>query len=136
VVTGDEAHASASKALQLAGFGNDQVVRVPTDECGRVRADAWPDTEGPTLVILQAGNVNTGHSDPFSGIIPRLNRERTWVHIDGAFGLWAQVARIAATRSPVSQGPTHGRPTVTSGSMLPTTAVSSSAATAPRSAGR
>lgn len=92
VVTGDEAHASASKALQLAGFGNDQVVRVPTDECGRVRADAWPDTEGPTLVILQAGNVNTGHSDPFSGIIPRLNRERTWVHIDGAFGLWAQVA--------------------------------------------
>jgi glutamate/tyrosine decarboxylase-like PLP-dependent enzyme len=90
VVTGDEAHASAWKALQLAGFGSEQVVRVPTDECGRVRAAEWPDTSGPTLVILQAGNVNTGHSDPFEEIIPELDRDRTWIHIDGAFGLWAQ----------------------------------------------
>jgi glutamate/tyrosine decarboxylase-like PLP-dependent enzyme len=92
VITGDEAHASALKALQLAGFGSDQIVRVPTDECGRIRADAWPVTNGPTLVVLQAGNVNTGHSDPFEAIIPSLDRDRTWVHIDGAFGLWAQVA--------------------------------------------
>jgi glutamate/tyrosine decarboxylase-like PLP-dependent enzyme len=92
VVTGDEAHASAWKALQLAGFGSEQVIRVPTDDCGRIRADAWPETDGPTLVILQAGNVNTGHSDPFEEIIPRLDRGRTWVHVDGAFGLWAQVA--------------------------------------------
>jgi glutamate/tyrosine decarboxylase-like PLP-dependent enzyme len=92
VVTGEEAHASAWKALQLAGFGGDQVIQVPTDECGRVRAEAWPDTSGPTLVILQAGNVNTGHSDPFESIIPRLDRDRTWIHVDGAFGLWAQVA--------------------------------------------
>jgi len=67
-------------------------VRVPTDECGRIRADSWPATSGPTLVVLQAGNVNTGHSDPFDAIIPNLDRDRTWVHIDGAFGLWAQVA--------------------------------------------
>jgi len=92
VVTGDEAHASALKALQLAGFGSDQILRVPTDDCGRVRADAWPETAGPTLVVLQAGNVNTGHSDPFEAILPNLDRDRTWVHIDGAFGLWAKVA--------------------------------------------
>ena len=92
VVTGEEAHASALKALQLAGFGSDQIVRVPTDECGRVQAEVWPDTSGPTLVVLQAGNVNTGHSDPFETIIPNLDRDRTWVHVDGAFGLWAQVA--------------------------------------------
>jgi glutamate/tyrosine decarboxylase-like PLP-dependent enzyme len=92
VVTGDEAHASALKALQLAGFGSDQVWRVPTDDCGRVRVDAWPETTGPTLVVLQAGNVNTGHSDPFEAILPNLDRDRTWVHIDGAFGLWAKAA--------------------------------------------
>ena len=92
VVTGDEAHASALKALQLAGFGSGQIVRVPTDRCGRIRSDAWPDTAGPTLVVLQAGNVNTGHSDPFDAIFPALDRDRTWVHVDGAFGLWARVA--------------------------------------------
>ena len=92
VVTGDEAHASALKALQLAGFGTDQVVRVVTDECGRIRPEAWPSTHGPTLAVLQAGNVNTGHSDPFDAIIPNLDSERTWIHVDGAFGLWARVA--------------------------------------------
>jgi glutamate/tyrosine decarboxylase-like PLP-dependent enzyme len=92
VVTGDEIHASASKVLQLAGFGTAQIVRVATDDCGRARADDWPDTTGPTLVVLQAGNVNTGHSDPFDAILPNLDRERTWVHVDGAFGLWARLA--------------------------------------------
>jgi glutamate/tyrosine decarboxylase-like PLP-dependent enzyme len=92
VVTGDEVHASALKALQLAGFGSDQILRVATDECGRVRSDEWPVTDGPTLVVLQAGNVNTGHSDPFDEIIPHLDRQRAWIHVDGAFGLWATVA--------------------------------------------
>jgi glutamate/tyrosine decarboxylase-like PLP-dependent enzyme len=92
VVTGDEVHASALKALQLAGFGSDQIARVPTDECGRIRREAWPETTGPTLVVLQAGNVNTGHSDPFDAILPNLDRGTTWVHVDGAFGIWAQVA--------------------------------------------
>lgn len=92
VVTGEEVHASALKALQLAGFGSDQIVHVPTDACGRVRADCWPETTGPTLAVLQAGNVNTGHSDPFDEIIPTLDRSRHWIHVDGAFGLWAKVA--------------------------------------------
>jgi glutamate/tyrosine decarboxylase-like PLP-dependent enzyme len=92
VITGDEVHASALKALQLAGFGSDQVLRVPTDDCGRIRAEAWPDTTGPTLVVLQAGNVDTGHSDPFDALLPALDRDRTWVHVDGAFGLWARLS--------------------------------------------
>ena len=92
VVVGDEIHASALKALWLAGFGNAQIIRVATDEWGRVRADEWPETDGATLVMLQAGNVNTGHSDPFADIIGMLDRDRTWVHVDGAFGLWARVA--------------------------------------------
>src|SRR5215207_2485237 len=92
VIVGEEIHASAVKALWLAGFGDDQMIRVATEECGRIRADQWPDTNGPTLVMLQAGNVNTGHSDPLADIIGRLDRTRTWVHVDGAFGLWARVA--------------------------------------------
>jgi glutamate/tyrosine decarboxylase-like PLP-dependent enzyme len=92
VIVGDEIHASATKALWLAGFGDDQMIRVATDECGRIRADLWPDTHGPALVMLQAGNVNTGHTDPLAAIIERLDRRQTWVHIDGAFGLWARLA--------------------------------------------
>jgi glutamate/tyrosine decarboxylase-like PLP-dependent enzyme len=89
VVVGDEVHVSALRALRLAGLGTDQVERVPTDHCGRIRADAFPtDTDALTLVLLQAGNVNTGHSDPFAEIIPRVHERGGWVHVDGAFGLW------------------------------------------------
>ncbi len=90
VVTGDECHISALKGLRLAGLGVGRVERVPTDERGAVRAEAFPDdTDALTLVILQAGNVNTGASDPFGAIIPRVRDRGGWVHIDGAFGLWA-----------------------------------------------
>lgn len=92
VVASDEIHSSALKALRLAGLGSASVVRIPTDEYGRARADAVPDTVGPTLVLLQAGNVNTGYSDPFADIIGQLDPKRTWVHVDGAFGLWANAA--------------------------------------------
>lgn len=90
VIVGDEVHASALKALRLAGLGVATAERVPTDACGRVRAGAFPsDTGALTLVLLQAGNVNTGHSDPFSEIVPRVRERGGWVHVDGAFGLWA-----------------------------------------------
>jgi glutamate/tyrosine decarboxylase-like PLP-dependent enzyme len=89
VVVGEEVHVSALRALRLAGFGTDQLERVPTDQCGRIEADAFPsDTDALTLVLLQAGNVNTGHSDPFTRIIPRVRDRGGWVHVDGAFGLW------------------------------------------------
>jgi len=90
VIVGDEVHASALKSLRMAGFGPGQLERVPTDETGAVIADAFPtDTDALTLVLLQAGNVNTGASDPFAAIIPGVRERGGWVHVDGAFGLWA-----------------------------------------------
>lgn len=90
LVVGEEVHASALKALRLAGFGAAQVERVPTDSTGAIRADGFPtDTDDRTLVLLQAGNVNTGASDPFADIIPGVRERGGWVHVDGAFGLWA-----------------------------------------------
>ncbi|HEY8324390.1 MAG: pyridoxal phosphate-dependent decarboxylase family protein [Ktedonobacterales bacterium] len=92
VIVGDEAHPSLMKALGLAGFGRNRVTRVPVDDQGRMRADAFPEVSGPTIVCLQAGNVNTGAFDPAEAIIPRAKTARAWVHVDGAFGLWAAAA--------------------------------------------
>ena len=89
VIIGEEAHPTVFKSLGMAGFGRNRVVRVPADDQGRVRADALPAISGPTIVILQAGNVNTGAFDPFERIIPWAHEAGAWVHIDGAFGLWA-----------------------------------------------
>ena len=93
VIASAEAHVSVLKTLRVAGIGSDSVTFVPTDEFGRLKADELPEVSGPTLVILQAGNVNTGHSDPFRAIIDQLrsgpDASNMWVHVDGAFGLWA-----------------------------------------------
>ncbi len=92
VVLSEEAHVSVLKTLRVAGIGSDAVHRVPADSFGRLDATQMPTLDGPALVILQAGNVNTGHSDPFRAIIESLTpqqRAQTWVHVDGAFGLWA-----------------------------------------------
>ncbi|NOX28795.1 MAG: aspartate aminotransferase family protein [Actinobacteria bacterium] len=91
VVLGAEAHVSATKALRVAGIGQDQVTVVPTDSCGRMIAAEVPSLDSLTLLLLQAGNVNTGHSDPFAEIIPAANTAGAWTHIDGAFGLWTAV---------------------------------------------
>ncbi|GAB3651689.1 pyridoxal phosphate-dependent decarboxylase family protein [Glycomyces tarimensis] len=89
VVASAEIHASVAKALRAAGIGTDQIESAPTDECGRVLVDRFGPVDGLTLVLLQAGNVNTGHSDPFRELVPMVHREGGWVHVDGAFGLWA-----------------------------------------------
>jgi glutamate/tyrosine decarboxylase-like PLP-dependent enzyme len=89
VVVGEEAHPTLFKSLGLAGFGRNRVVRVPVDRQGRMRADMLPNLSGPTIVCLQAGNVNTGAFDPASEIIPKVKAANAWVHVDGAFGLWA-----------------------------------------------
>jgi glutamate/tyrosine decarboxylase-like PLP-dependent enzyme len=89
VVTGAEAHLSVFKALRAAGFGRDTVTLVATDEAGRIDAGALGPLDEQTLVVLQAGNVNTGHSDPFEPLIARARAAGAWVHVDGAFGLWA-----------------------------------------------
>jgi glutamate/tyrosine decarboxylase-like PLP-dependent enzyme len=96
VVVGEEAHPTLFKSLGLAGFGRNRVVRVPVDQQGRMRADQVPSLAGPTIVCLQAGNVNTGAFDPAQDIIPKAKAADAWVHVDGAFGLWAATAPSTA----------------------------------------
>ncbi len=92
VVIGSEAHPSVTKSLGLLGLGRTRVVAVPVDGQGRLRAEAFPDVVGPTIVCLQAGNVNTGAFDPIGAICRRVEGTGAWVHVDGAFGLWAAAA--------------------------------------------
>jgi len=91
VIVGDEVHPSLTKALGLLGMGRNRVVRVPVDGQGRMRPEAVPKIAGPTIVCLQAGNVNTGAFDPFEPICEAAHQAGAWVHVDGAFGLWAAV---------------------------------------------
>jgi glutamate/tyrosine decarboxylase-like PLP-dependent enzyme len=92
VITGDEAHPTLLKSLGMLGLGRARIVRVPIDGQGRMRTEALPRIEGPTILCLQAGNVNTGSFDDFEAIIPRARAAGAWVHVDGAFGLWAKAA--------------------------------------------
>lgn len=92
VIVGEEAHVSVLKSLALAGFGRERVTRVPTDGQGRMRPDRLPPFDGPTLVCLQAGNVDTGAFDPAEEVCERAKAAGAWVHVDGAFGLWAAAA--------------------------------------------
>ena len=92
VVVGAEAHPSVLKALGLLGLGRTRVVTVPVVGQGRMRAEALPPLAGPTVVCIQAGNVNTGAFDPAPEICRRARAAGAWVHVDGAFGLWAAAA--------------------------------------------
>lgn len=92
VIVGEEAHASLYKALGMLGLGRNRVIKVPTDGQGRMRANAFPRFSGPAIVCLQAGNVNTGAFDPASELCPLAHEAGAWVHVDGAFGLWAAAA--------------------------------------------
>ena len=98
VIVGAEAHSTLFKALGVVGLGRARVIRVPVDSEGRMRPDALPPLTGPTIVCVQAGNVNTGAFDPCREIIDRVRGSDVpvWVHADGAFGLWARVAPARA----------------------------------------
>lgn len=90
VVVGDEVHVSVLKALGLLGLGRNRVIRVPVDGQGRMRPDRFPQLSGPAIVCLQAGNVNSGAFDPIAELSPIARRADAWLHVDGAFGLWAR----------------------------------------------
>jgi glutamate/tyrosine decarboxylase-like PLP-dependent enzyme len=98
VIVGEEAHATALTALGYLGLGRERAVRVPTDEQGRLRIDGLTErlrtVRGPLIVCLQAGNVNTGAFDDAAAAIAavRQHDDRAWVHVDGAFGLWARAS--------------------------------------------
>lgn len=92
VVVGEEVHVSVMKALAMLGLGRARVVRVPVDGQGRMRADMLPKLGPATIVCVQAGNVNTGAFDPLEELTARARDAGAWVHVDGAFGLWAQAS--------------------------------------------
>ena len=96
VVIGEEAHPTLAKSLGLLGLGRNRVLRVPVDGQGRMRADRLPALPAPAILCLQAGNVNTGASDPFEELVAQAHEAGAWVHVDGAFGLWAAASRALA----------------------------------------
>jgi glutamate/tyrosine decarboxylase-like PLP-dependent enzyme len=107
VVVGGQVHTTVRKALGLVGLGRDRAIVLPTDDQGRIDPRDLPALAGPALVCLQAGNVNSGASDPFVPLIAWAHDHGAWVHVDGAFGLWAaaspglagQVAGVTAADS-------------------------------------
>jgi glutamate/tyrosine decarboxylase-like PLP-dependent enzyme len=101
VIVGDEVHVSLLKALRLLGLGSGTVERIPADANGAMQpgplAAALRAGTGPTIVCAQAGNVNTGACDPLLPIVAAAREAGAWVHVDGAFGLWAAVSpRLAS----------------------------------------
>jgi glutamate/tyrosine decarboxylase-like PLP-dependent enzyme len=96
VVVGAEVHATVRKALGLVGLGRDRAMVLPADGQGRIDPAALPPLSGPALVCLQAGNVNSGASDPFVPLIGWAHEHGAWVHVDGAFGLWAAASPATA----------------------------------------
>jgi glutamate/tyrosine decarboxylase-like PLP-dependent enzyme len=88
-VVGEEAHPTLFKSIGLLGLGRERVIRVPVDGQGRMQPGRIPQLSGPAIVCTQAGNVNTGAFDPIGEICRRVRGDDVWVHVDGAFGLWA-----------------------------------------------
>jgi len=101
VVVGEEAHPTLIKSLGLLGLGRTRVTRIPVDAQGRMRVDALPPAfPGPTIICVQVGNVNTGACDDVAAVRARAGAD-VWLHVDGAFGLWA---RAAPSRRMLAQG--------------------------------
>jgi glutamate/tyrosine decarboxylase-like PLP-dependent enzyme len=96
VIVGGEAHPTLTKSLGVLGLGRKRITSVPVDGQGRMRAEALPPITGPTIVCVQAGNVNTGCFDPIAEITRRAHEAGAWVHVDGAFGLWARATPMRA----------------------------------------
>jgi glutamate/tyrosine decarboxylase-like PLP-dependent enzyme len=95
VIVGDEAHTTIGRSLRFLGIGSSQVFAVPSDDQGRIVSGAVADALAtlpngmPSIVCAQAGNVNSGSFDPFGDIADACEQRQSWMHIDGAFGLWA-----------------------------------------------
>ena len=105
VVIGAEAHVTILSALRMLGLGSGNAIQVATDDEGRMRADdlrrVLGPLDGPTIICAQAGNVNTGSFDPIDSIAAAAREAGAWLHVDGAFGLWA---RASASKAPLAAG--------------------------------
>ncbi len=98
IITGDCTHSTIVKALRMLGFGADHAIQIPSDALGKIDSDLVlaefkRDPDIPTILILQAGEVNTGVYDDFATLIPEAHKYEAWVHVDGAFGLWAKASK-------------------------------------------
>lgn len=97
ILSSTERHGSFERAVRLLGLGRSQVINLPTDLHGRLQPDALQrelerNSSTPTIVLLQAGDINIGAYDAFEDLIPVARRHGAWTHIDGAFGLWASAS--------------------------------------------
>jgi glutamate/tyrosine decarboxylase-like PLP-dependent enzyme len=101
VVVGEECHPTLLKSLGLLGLGRSRLTRVPVDAQGRMRADKLPKLTTPSILCVQAGNVNSGAFDPFPELCAAARDAGAWIHVDGAFGLWA---RVSKELSPLTRG--------------------------------
>jgi len=116
VIVSEEAHYAITKALRLLGLGGNRVRRIPADGAGRMRADMLADAlragRAPRIVCAQAGNVNTGAVDPLADIAELTKAHDAWLHVDGAFGLWANAS---PERAPLLRGIEHADSIATDG---------------------
>ncbi len=96
IVISEESHPTVYKSLAMLGLGRNRVTRVACDDQGRMDLAAWPDVQDNTLIITQAGNINSGSFDPIGAICERVKGKNAWVHVDGAFGLWAMASKRKA----------------------------------------
>jgi len=97
IVMSQAIHITLKRTARVLGFGMDNIVFAPCDEFNRVDPAQLPPLDDMTILCLQAGEVNTGEFDPFAAIIPQAKAAGAWVHVDGAFGLWA---RAGSDRAP------------------------------------
>jgi glutamate/tyrosine decarboxylase-like PLP-dependent enzyme len=100
VVISETAHITVKKALRILGFGMKRILVAPVDQQGRIDPARLPPLDDLTILCLQAGEVNTGEFDPFPLLIPTAKAAGAWVHVDGAFGLWAR----ASSKAPLTDG--------------------------------
>ncbi|MBN1553802.1 MAG: aspartate aminotransferase family protein [Phycisphaerae bacterium] len=92
IIVGEEVHVSVLKALSMLGMGRNNVIKIPVDSQGRMKPDGIRKISGPSIICAQVGNVNTGAFDPMEEICEIAAHMDAWVHVDGAFGLWANAS--------------------------------------------
>lgn len=94
LILGKQTHGTVAKAISLLGFGQAAIEWVDCDKQGRMIVEKLPHLDASCILVLQAGNVNSGAFDDFNKICPLANNAQAWVHIDGAFGLWAKASKV------------------------------------------
>jgi len=93
IIISEESHPTVYKSLAMLGLGRNRVTKVKTDDQGRISMKHFPEVQDNTIIITQAGNINSGACDPISKICDLAAKKNTWVHVDGAFGLWAKASK-------------------------------------------